>query len=227
MRVLGLRALPVLVLGAIAAGYADAPTTVAPATEAIRGATHLLAAAPSKGIQDRYIMVFHEGTPDAPRLAARLTATHGGTLHYTYRHALRGFSATLPAPAVDALRRNPAVAYVQQDGVASVSTMQTNAPAPLSLGISCPYSYWYSYEHRVFMCEASASGGWGDYSYEWYGAYEYEDHYSPPASSTAQLECFFTHSVEFSVVVSDGGQGTKSVSASINCYSGWLTIYPW
>jgi subtilisin family serine protease len=88
----------------------------------------LLAAAPGAGVRDRYIVVFRDETRDAPGLAARLAAEHGGTLHHTYTHALRGFAATLRPAAVEALRRNPQVAYVEEDGVAKASATQYNAP---------------------------------------------------------------------------------------------------
>ncbi|HYR08715.1 MAG TPA: S8 family peptidase [Longimicrobium sp.] len=114
--------------GAFAAGCADAPTTPASRAAAPGAVAPLLAAAPGQGIPDRYIVVFRDGTADAPGLAARLTASHGGKLHHTYQHALRGFAATLPPAAVDALRRNPNVAYVEQDGVVSVATTQYSAP---------------------------------------------------------------------------------------------------
>jgi subtilisin family serine protease len=117
-----------LATGAVAAGCADAPTTAAARGAGADAAAPLLAAAPGKGIPDHYIVVFRDGTPDAPGLAARLTSAHGGTLHHTYRSALRGFAATLAPGAVDALRHNPNVAYVQQDGIASASTTQTSPP---------------------------------------------------------------------------------------------------
>ena len=52
---------------------------------------------------------------DAPGLARQLTAAHGGTMHHSYQHAIKGFAATLPEGAVSALRGNPNVAYVEQD----------------------------------------------------------------------------------------------------------------
>ncbi|HEU0300232.1 MAG TPA: S8 family peptidase [Longimicrobium sp.] len=116
------------VAGAVASGCTDAPTTTAPEQAGSEGAAPLLQAAPGKGIRDRYIVVFHDDAQDAPGLAKRLVAAHGGTLHFTYRSALRGFAATLPPAAVEALRHNPNVSYVEQDGIATVSATQYNAP---------------------------------------------------------------------------------------------------
>jgi subtilisin family serine protease len=79
-------------------------------------------------VRDRYIVVMKNGAGDAPGLARQTIAAHGGELHYTYAHALRGFSATLPAPAVEALRHNPQVAFVEEDGIVKASGTQYNAP---------------------------------------------------------------------------------------------------
>jgi subtilisin family serine protease len=115
-----------LVAGGLAAGCADGPTgssearapTVAP----------LLAAAPGQGVPDRYIVVFKGTVADVPGAARGLANAHGGSIHHTYQHALRGFAATLPAQAVEALRRDPRVEYVEQDGIATASTTQSGAP---------------------------------------------------------------------------------------------------
>lgn len=66
-------------------------------------------------IPDRYVVVFKDDVRDAPGLARQLTAAHGGTVHYTYQHAIKGFAATLPAAAARALESNPNVRYVAQD----------------------------------------------------------------------------------------------------------------
>ncbi|HUF12801.1 MAG TPA: S8 family peptidase, partial [Longimicrobiales bacterium] len=63
----------------------------------------------------QWIVVFEDGVADAPGLARRLVAAHGGTLRFTYEHALQGFAASLSETAVLALRSNPNVAYVEAD----------------------------------------------------------------------------------------------------------------
>jgi subtilisin family serine protease len=66
-------------------------------------------------VPDRYIVVFKNDVRDVPGLARQLAKAHGTEPRFTYQHAIKGFSATLPAQAADALRRNPNVAYVEQD----------------------------------------------------------------------------------------------------------------
>ena len=128
MRPILLRALPVLAFAALAASCADAPTDALPGRTQVGTIAPLHTVAPGKGIPDRYIVVFHDDVADAPGLTRRLVAAHGGELHYTYQHALRGFSATLSPAAVDALRRNPQVKYIDQDRTVTLLTTQDNAP---------------------------------------------------------------------------------------------------
>ena len=129
MRRMMFRALPALVLtGALTAGCRDVPTTVVPAAGGADAAAPLLSAAPGKKIPGRYIVVFRDDTNDARGLATELVAAHGGRLHHTYESALRSFAATLAPAAVEALRHNPRVAFVEEDGIASASTTQYTAP---------------------------------------------------------------------------------------------------
>ncbi|HEY7767952.1 MAG TPA: S8 family peptidase [Longimicrobium sp.] len=72
-------------------------------------------------IPGRYIVVFENDVTDAPGLARQLADAHGATVHYTYQHVIKGFAATLPDAAADALRRNPRVAYVEPDRVVTVA----------------------------------------------------------------------------------------------------------
>jgi subtilisin family serine protease len=77
--------------------------------------------------QETYIVVFRDGVADVPGLARRLAAENGGELGFTYQHAIRGFSATFPAAAIEALRRHPLVAVVEADQVFTISATQSPA----------------------------------------------------------------------------------------------------
>jgi subtilisin family serine protease len=99
------------------------PAANAPAAQATQ------AAAPgSELVKDRYIVVFHDDTRNVPALADRMVAEHGGAMHYRYQHALKGFAATLSPRAVEALRRNPNVKYVEPDGIVLPTTTQYSPP---------------------------------------------------------------------------------------------------
>jgi aqualysin 1 len=97
------------------------------------GAAGISAAAPyfsaaAGGVPDRYIVVLKKGVVDPRATAQQLVSAHGGELHYVYEVALAGFAATLPATAVEALQRNPQIAYIEQDAWAyPEQTVQPNA----------------------------------------------------------------------------------------------------
>ena len=103
----------------------DVPTT----SVAAPGTAPLLALAPGAEVMPgRYIVVFRDDVRNPASLAAQLAHAHGGELHYTYRHALKGFAATLSPAALEGLRHNPNVAYVQHDQVGHPLAYQTPAP---------------------------------------------------------------------------------------------------
>ncbi len=76
-----------------------------------------------------YVVVFKRGVGDAPGLATRLVNEQRGKLRFSYRHALKGFAAHLAPQAVEALRRNPNVAYVEPDAQATLFDAQLNPPS--------------------------------------------------------------------------------------------------
>ena len=81
-------------------------------------------------IPNRHIVVFRDDVLDPGALADLLVRAGGGRLHYTYSHALKGFAATLPTQALDAIRRNPNVSYIELDGQVSIdATTQLNPPS--------------------------------------------------------------------------------------------------
>ncbi len=84
---------------------------------------------PAQAVPNEYIVVFKDNVPDAPGLAKQLVQEHGGTLHFTYTTALRGFSAHLSDRAVEALMNNPLVERVDPDLVATATTSVEPAPS--------------------------------------------------------------------------------------------------
>ena len=110
-------------------------------------ATQLSATAAT--IPDQYIVVFNSSLPDPAAHARALVAQHGGTLRFTYTAALKGFSAKLPAQAIEALRRNPNVASVEQDQMAQTADAQLLWASQWGLSRidqrALPYDQYYIY----------------------------------------------------------------------------------
>src|SRR6266566_4208343 len=86
----------------VAAGCQEARTPLAPDRDARPSAEVGRAPSPNV-IPGQYIVVLRPAAQDVSAIARDLVAAHGGTLRFTYTHALRGFSAELspaaPAPA--------------------------------------------------------------------------------------------------------------------------------
>ena len=81
------------------------------------------------GADGDYIVVFAPHVTDAPGLARQFVASHGGALRFTYTTAIKGFAATLPEGAPEALRNNPNVAYVEPDRPVRLFDTQNNPPS--------------------------------------------------------------------------------------------------
>jgi subtilisin family serine protease len=75
----------------------------------------------SQPIADRYIVVFKDSVANPAAEAAGITRAAGGQLHHTYSTAIKGFAASLPAAALQGLRSNPNVNYIEQDQTVSLS----------------------------------------------------------------------------------------------------------
>lgn len=67
-------------------------------------------------IPGEYIVVFKKGVGNRSiNAAARAVERRGGTVHHTYATALQGFAAHVPEQALNGLRNNPNVAYIEAD----------------------------------------------------------------------------------------------------------------
>ncbi|MBW3572996.1 MAG: S8 family peptidase [Gemmatimonadetes bacterium] len=108
----------ILAAAALAACGDQDPVALAPAGDM----APLLSAAPGAGIEDAYIVVLREGAD--PRSVAALV---GASPRHVYGAALNGFAGTLNAGQVRALRRDPNVAFVEQDQAVRAFATQTGA----------------------------------------------------------------------------------------------------
>ena len=82
---------------------------------------HVFAA--SKPIVGRYIVVFKNSVSNPASEAANIMRGLNGQVHHTYTSALKGFSVTLPDAALQAVRNNPLVDYIEQDQTVSLNQL--------------------------------------------------------------------------------------------------------
>ena len=112
----------------VLAACADQPNPVAPPQPA--PASLLATSGQDQSLRDRYIVVFKPTVRDVDATVDQLVRENGiGQVHFRYRAALKGFAATLLAPALEGVRRNPNVEFVEADGLAYAIGTQTNPPS--------------------------------------------------------------------------------------------------
>jgi hypothetical protein len=125
------RAAPLLILGFLAGcdkERTELPTATSPAFSAASDGVAPLHSAGRDAIPGRFIVVFKDEVMQASAVAEQMVSTYGGKLHFSYENSIKGFAASLSDEAVEALRRNRAVAYIAQDGIVRITqTQQPNA----------------------------------------------------------------------------------------------------
>jgi aqualysin 1 len=73
---------------------------------------------PTDNIPDRYIVVLDDDASDPGEVARGHAGKHGLAVGFVYRHAIKGYSATIPnEQALQRVRNEDGVKYVEQDGV--------------------------------------------------------------------------------------------------------------
>ena len=107
----------ILPLLAACSGWTDQVT----GPQASKLPTAVQQAVGSPGLQDRYIVVFRDDVVNPSGLTDQLVGQLGGTVHFRYASAIKGFAATLPAAAIAGLQRNPHVSFIEPDGIVTVS----------------------------------------------------------------------------------------------------------
>ncbi len=133
---------------AVAAAAAFALPMTATTADAAQDQAPLRGAGQERVIAGEYIVVMKQNAPkQAVGQAKERARAEGGRIHFTYDHALSGFSAHLPARALEAMRDNPNVDYVEADQQVALSSTQSSPTWGLdrvdqrNLPLSSSYTY--------------------------------------------------------------------------------------
>jgi subtilisin family serine protease len=102
---------------------AATPAAAAPAEGSIRDA------GTAEVVADSYIVVLKAGGADVAASAGTLAKRYSGQVKQTYSKALRGFAVQISEARAKRLAADPAVEYVQRDGVYQVTGTQPNPPS--------------------------------------------------------------------------------------------------
>jgi subtilisin family serine protease len=81
-------------------------------------------------VPGQYIVTLHDDDPDTTAARANaLAAQYHGAVSRVYEHALQGFAVRMTEAQAAALAADPAVQSVEENGVVSIDTTQTNPPS--------------------------------------------------------------------------------------------------
>ena len=72
-------------------------------------------------VPDSYIVVFKDDVASPASVASEMARQHGLSLAFVYSHALKGFSATIPAARLNALKKDPRVQFISEDRVVNIN----------------------------------------------------------------------------------------------------------
>ena len=82
----------------------------------------------SRPIDGQYIVVFKSDVAQPRELATQLAAETAGEVIHHYGRALKGFATRMSEASAEALRRNPRVAFVEQDATVSLDEVRIDPP---------------------------------------------------------------------------------------------------
>jgi subtilisin family serine protease len=104
----------------------------------------------SRPISGQYIVVFKDDVKDPKGLAMQLTKDTGSNIKYTYQYAIKGFAAKIPDIALNGIKKNPNVKYVEQDQTISIAATEPSSSWGLdridqtNLPLNGTYTYNYT-----------------------------------------------------------------------------------
>ena len=71
--------------------------------------------APRGAVPGQYIIVFNDDVTNVRGAASEMGRAHGLGLQFIYTSAIKGFAARVPEGRLNALERDPRIAYIEQD----------------------------------------------------------------------------------------------------------------
>ncbi len=138
------------VTAVLAAGAAAALALPMTATNAVAAQDRapVRGAGQADAIPGEYIVVMKQNAPkQAVGNAKEQARGQGGKIRFSYTHTISGFSAHLPAKALEAMRNNPNVDYIEADQQVALSSTQSSPTWGLdrvdqrNLPLSSSYTY--------------------------------------------------------------------------------------
>ena len=99
----------------------------------------------AKVLDGKYIVKFSQDTVSATVNSAINAIT--AKADYTYKKSFSGFAASLTAAELETLKNNPAVEYIEQDAIVTISETQEDAPWGLArISSASPGGTTYTYD---------------------------------------------------------------------------------
>ena len=103
--------LPLAILGLLFTDAAQAQAPVEPLDMGM--ADEMIPTAPSGVVPGQFIIVLNDDVTNVRGAAAEMARAHGLGIQFIYTSALKGFAATVPEGRLNALERDPRIAYVE------------------------------------------------------------------------------------------------------------------
>jgi aqualysin 1 len=98
-------------------------------------------------LKDSYIVAFNDEVKDVDAVVGQIEKNLGVKANFVYKFAIKGFAAKLPEAALNGLKNNPHVKYIEQEQVYTINTTQSGVTWGIdridqrSLPLSTTYTY--------------------------------------------------------------------------------------
>jgi len=168
----------------LAACAGDAPTALQGSDPGTQTPTYSRVAAPDQDLRDRYIVVLKDNVSNPDQVTDEIVRGAGIVeVHARWQSALKGFSATIPEHALNGIRNNPHVDFIEPDGYVTANGTQSNPP---SWGLdridqrSLPLNSTYNYPNdgsdvTVYIIDSGILLNHSEYSGRAVSGYDYID----------------------------------------------------